>query len=71
MKFKNVVITFEEDVLELNEVEDMAVAMNGFLTFIESGRNHFYNFDDIKSYSWDTVEDDDDETTKPNLHVIQ
>lgn len=71
MNFKNVVIEFEDVTLEFDEVEDMAVAMNGFLTFIESGRNHFYNFDDIKSYSWDTVKDDDDETTKPNLHVIQ
>ena len=71
MNYKNLTITFADDeTAYFEQVDELAVAMNGFLVVSMGDQRFYYNFDSITSYSFKEVTDEEQPSPRDNLHVI-
>ena len=71
MTYKNLSIFFkEQEPLYFEELDLIAVAMNGFLVVAKGDERYYYNLDSIGSYLFREIEDEEEPNPRDNLHVI-
>lgn len=71
MNFKHLTINFDEaGTVAFENVDELAVAMNGFLVVSQGNQKFYYNFDSISSYSFEEVEDEETTPTETNIYPI-
>lgn len=71
MTYKNLTIYFnEKDTVHFEELDLLAVAMNGFLVVATGEDRYYYNLDSIDSYQFKEIEDEAEPNPRDNIHVI-
>lgn len=74
MKYKNLTIEFGNgSTEEVEEVDELAMSMNGYLSVTVGEKRSFYRFDDITAYHFTEVAEETGEGVGngSNIHLLQ